>query len=332
MNNSRVAPEKILTEILLHVSLARISIQQGKWLSDPVYVLVVYLLLFMIQQLGILPLLQVGLAAFLLLFGSGLSVMALLFPRPSTLDEVERWALAGALSLAVGGILGFMLARSPWGLKLPPVMVATGLFHVGCALIVWLRQRAVETSSAATDSGDHAGSRSPYRTWSLLGPRLEDLFQMSTVTLVLAVILFSGSWVLGSRLLATPDPGPAMTEFYLLDNSGLAANYPRRVAEGETFAVTYGIHNLEGSTALYEVHALAEDQVVGRSRLLELHSGEIYEARIEVELQGQTNELSKIDFVLYRNQQPYRSLYLWLTVDAAADARDDPRSWRILQP
>jgi uncharacterized membrane protein len=323
MNNSRVAPEKILAEILFHFSIARVYISR-KWLNDAIYVFMAYLLLVLLLHWMVLPFLQIGLAAFLLLFGPGLSLMALLFPRPSILDEVERWALAGGLSLAVGGILGVILARSPWGLNRSSVMVATGLFHLGCCcLLYWLQQRRVRTNRAAGYSLQPSGDAPVQPKRGLRMPTLRQPSKAPVTTVLLALLLLSGGWALRESLVAAPDPNPPMTTFYLLGNSGLAADYPKRVVVGEPFAITYGIQNREGQIASYEVRAWVDNRIVGQSGLLELQPGESHEAEIELKLYGQPDEMQKIDFILYRAQYPYtyRFLHLWLAVEAATDER-----------
>jgi uncharacterized membrane protein len=309
VNNSRVEKQDLLPDVQASLPRPRVRVFIG--LPSTPGVLLVMCLLLLVAWLWIpFSFLQIGLAVPLVLFGPGLSLLAVLFPQPNALDTVERLALGGALSLTIGGITGVVLAWSTWGLKENTLLVAMALFHLGCFLIVYRRRRGIIAEAAFRRP---RSLRSRF-DWLPTTPRDR------MVTLVLAILVISGGWRLVMSLLGPPTTLP-MTAFYLLGEQGMATNY---ITQGQThtpFAVMYGIENLEAEAAQFQVRALVDGREVGRTQPVELEPGEIHDAQVVVRLWKEMTGMVKVDFVLYRAGQPYRTLYLWL--DIAAPAGED---------
>jgi len=119
------------------------------WLNPVAFVLLGYAVLVILVFWINLPLLRAGLGIALMLFGSGYSLVAALFPQSSSLDELMRVALAGGLSLAIGGISGFILASSAWGLEPVSLLVFTILFNLVCyAVVVYRRWRVAKAQDS----------------------------------------------------------------------------------------------------------------------------------------------------------------------------------------
>lgn len=83
-------------------------------------------------------LLRFFLAAGLSFFGVGYMLLAALLPDQSELDAVEKLVISAVLSLAVNGIINFVLSRSYWALTLTSTYLATSSFVIIC----YLRYRA----------------------------------------------------------------------------------------------------------------------------------------------------------------------------------------------
>ncbi len=157
--------------------------------SAPAVVLAGYILLAGLIALNVQSPLRVGLAVILAVFGSGSSTVAALFPRPGSLDFAERAALSACLSLAIGGILGFALARSLWGLRLQPLLIATGAYNLICWGLTWLRRRRLSREERVI----------LLHTGKLFPPRAPGAAN-SLITVVLAVCLAAGIWVFARGL------------------------------------------------------------------------------------------------------------------------------------
>lgn len=287
-----------------------------RWFTPPALVLLGHALLAALIFWADAPVIQAGVAVVVVLFGSGFSLVAVLFPGTAEPDLVERLALAGGLSLAIGGMLGFALALSPWGLTLIPLLVVTALFNLACYAITVYQSRSM------TDApGDEELSGRFYLKHWLAGQSTGSI----ALTVALIAIIGLGAWTL-KQTAVNANGDPPMTEFFLLGSSGLANAYPETVEPGEPVTVHYGIVNRHDRAGVYEIRATVADTVVARSAPMTLQPGETLETELRVEWPlegpGTVPGLHKLDFVLYRGEQAHRSLHLWLEVMAGVSQVD----------
>ena len=66
----------------------------------------------------------------LVLFLPGYALLQLLFPKPSEMDSLERFALDIGLSLALVPLIGLVLNYTPWGIRFVPVTASISAFTV----------------------------------------------------------------------------------------------------------------------------------------------------------------------------------------------------------
>jgi uncharacterized membrane protein len=273
-------------------------------INEPAVVLLGYIALAIAGSFANQTSLQIGLAIMLTFLGSGLSTVAVMFPRLHDLNVIERVALGACLSMTLGGLLGFALARSPWGLRLWPLLITTGLYNIVCYALTWYRRRNL---------------RDDERIIRLDSGRLSTLWHNSSntihriITAVLMISLLSGAWFL-VRSFQFPAIDPPMTEFYLLGKGGQTDTYPSIGHAGETLAITYGITNLENVTASYQVKVSIQGNEVGNSPTVFTRSSETKSSLVEFRVPDSISGLTKVDFVLYRDGKPYRFLYLWIDI------------------
>jgi hypothetical protein len=76
------------------------------------------------------------LAAFL----PGYCLTEALFPRESSMDEIERFAFSVGLSFAVTALVGLFLSFTPFGLTFTTALVTLGFFIIVLALIAYMRK------------------------------------------------------------------------------------------------------------------------------------------------------------------------------------------------
>jgi uncharacterized membrane protein len=273
--------------------------------NEPFIVLLGYIVLAIVISPVKHSSLQVGLAIILGLFGSGSSLVAALFPRPHDLDFTERVALSSCLSMTVGGLLGFALARSPIGLRLWPFLITTGVYNAVCFFITWYRRRNLSEDERMIrfDSGILVV------LWRKNSSKVNRL-----VTAILSVSLLLGVYVF-VRHLRTPAVDPPMTEFYLLGQGGQTETYPRTCRAGGTLAITYGIVNRENKAASYQVKVYIASEEVGKSQSIELDASATQTSQIIFQVLDTLSGPTRVDYVLYRDEIPYRFLHLWLYVN-----------------
>lgn len=79
----------------------------------------------------------------LVLFFSGYSLTAALFPRKDDLDVIERIALGFGLSIAITPLLGLALNYTPFGIRLLPVLITLSGFIIGVSILACIRRIAL---------------------------------------------------------------------------------------------------------------------------------------------------------------------------------------------
>ncbi len=288
---TRTAPSKVRT------------LSQVQWLNEPAFVLLGYVLLAAVTRIapGSLP--QAIVAALLAMFGPGFSLTTLLYPRPDALDGVERLALSALLSMAVGGIAGFILIQTSWGLTLITYAIAVGAFNILCYVGVLYRRRgwaALEMPGVIDWSGFGRWFRN--QSWGSL-----------LIALALVALLAGGA---GALYQASRSPGmdPPMTEFFLLDSNGQIENVPETAAPGATVSLNYGIINREQDAGQYQVLALVGDQLIANSGAVPLEPGQQQVGRLQVAIPAQLSGQVRLDILLFRDGKRYRNLDLWIDV------------------
>lgn len=269
-------------------------------LSAPALVILAYLVLALAAALSQrTTAFQMVLAFGLALLGSGASTVAALFPGDE-LDGVERLALSVSLSLAIGGMLGFLLSRTIWGLTFWPFLFTSLLYNAVCFVVTWLRRHKLE------------GRRMLLDVRRLSAWQKGISISNCIICGVLLVGLGAGVWMLahGPRL---PNAEPPMTEFYLLGKTGLTEAYPETAKPGQTLSVSCGFINRENAAADYQVRALAGGQEVGRSDVISLEADAAHTVQLDFTMPAALG-LTKVEFQLVKDGQPWRLLYLWVDV------------------
>jgi len=77
----------------------------------------------------------------LMLFFPGYTLIAVLFPKKSALDGIERLALSFGLSIAVVPLSGLVLNYTPWGIRLYPILISLTIFPIITSVIAWYRRQ-----------------------------------------------------------------------------------------------------------------------------------------------------------------------------------------------
>jgi uncharacterized membrane protein len=75
------------------------------------------------------------------LFFPGFTLLAALFPRKESLNDIERFALSFGLSIAVVPLIALVLNYTPWGIRLYPILVSLFIFLFVMSFIGWFRNR-----------------------------------------------------------------------------------------------------------------------------------------------------------------------------------------------
>jgi len=232
----------------------------------------------------------------------GYSLVAALYPHRDDLDTTERIALSLGLSTAIVPLIGLLLNYTYWGITLEHTLITEISFILLCSGIAYYRRSRLpaESSFAICINLDIIN-------WNNTGL----LHQFTSLMLVLSITAAVGSL---AYAIVRPGAGERFTEFYILGPDNAAMGYPREIVTGDPFTLTIGIVNHERSDTQYRI----ERSDGGGIELI----GQIWLSHEQTWEQPYTLTLSepgenrKVSFLLYKgdDEEPYRSLHLWITV------------------
>jgi len=243
------------------------------------------------------------------LFFPGYTLMAALYPRKSSIKSIERLALSIGLSLAIVPLLGLLLNYLPWGIRLYPILILLTLFVSGMSVVAWLRGKRFRDDEKVS------------LTISIKRVSITDMWhsqsrgaRMMTVVLMVLLIAATGILVYVARL---PRHIDAYTEFYLLNENGMAQDYPTSLKVGDQANIVVGITNHEAISAEYRVEVVFNGQVIDGYGPVKLESEQNYEQKLALSF-SEAGEHQKLEFLLYKNSsvEEYDTLHLWMSISA----------------
>ena len=220
----------------------------------------------------------------------GYVFQALLFPRKGDVDGIERVALTLGLSIVVLPLLGLFLNYTPWGIH-------TGSIALGLAIVV----ATLALASYAR------------RRWSAGEAFFLDLREAEVRRGVLIFALVTA--VVGGvpSLAVALRPAPNDTEFYVLGSHGRLEDYPRTLAPGETFQLTFGVTNRAPGPQSYTIR-FPFDAKAPHVLVPMLKPGNAWQAPVTLTAPD-GNGRTELDFGLYRTGSSDRYRHLKLFVD-----------------
>ena len=240
----------------------------------------------------------------IVLFFPGYTLVAAVFPRRDTLDNIERVALSFALSIVVVPFIGFILNYTPLGIKLYPVLISITIFILTTSAIAWYRWRRLGEVERFTVS---LNLRLP--TWRGQG----FIDKMLLVILVATVLGAIGTL---SYIVAVPRVVERFTEFYILGLEGKAVGYPNELVVGEKASVIVRIVNREHEAVSYRLEVRVDGASSNEVVPLVLEYEEVWEETISFTPYTIGNN-QKVELLLYKNEEsePYlKPLYLKINV------------------
>jgi len=277
--------------------------------------------------------LRVVFALPVVLFIPGYCLIAALFPKKSDLDGIERVALSFGLSIAVVPLIGLMLNFTPWGIRLDPVVISLVIFTV-TMLVIALFRRAVLTSDERFQVPfDSIMSSIRGEFFPPAGSRLD---RFLSIVLLFAIVAAIGTTI---YVIAVPKEGEKFTEFYILGEKRMAADYPDRLFTGTAYPMYIGIGNHEYRNVTYTVetylaqvdfNVTTNSSTISQMNRLDRFNITIPDNSTEVipySVIASSTGYNRIDFLLFNETVPaasvsgmdrinasYRDLHLWVAV------------------
>jgi uncharacterized membrane protein len=232
----------------------------------------------------------------------GYSLVAALFPRHDDLNWLERLGLSLALSVSVVSITGLVLNYSRWGIKLMSLLaLLTPLILLACVAAYWRRQKLVLAERFALRVRIRV---SRWGKWDGLDILLILILVLSVSAAIMAVICMG----------VLPGLQEAFTEFYVLGPDQKLGGHPRLIAGGESVPLILRVVNHEHAEIQYHIERKTDE---GTEQIASPRLGheERWEQPYTFTLTD-PGENREVTFLLYRedDEEPYRSLHLWITV------------------
>jgi len=249
------------------------------------------------------------LGLFLILFLPGYAILAALFPEHGDLGGVERLALSFGLSIAFTTFIGLLLNFTPYGIRLNPILFSLSGLTFLLVIVAYLRRYF--TVDDARFSVDFRGFFHSFIT-GFSGESKN--VKVLSVVLIFSVLLAVCSAV---YVLMEPKSSESYTEFYILGSGGLMSDYPTNMTSGENGSLFIGIVNHENKKVSYHL-VVTNDGVVQLDELVTLNNKQSLE--IPLNFTAGNPGRGEVNFMLYKlpdNNNVYRSLHLWLNINAS---------------
>jgi uncharacterized membrane protein len=263
----------------------------------------------------------------------GYSLLAAVFPKNDSISLMERVALSVGLSFVIVPLIGLGLNFTPLGIRLDSMMISLTLFIwvmnlVGCyRRVVLLPDERFKlpffeiTGILSKGSVRNGGSRI-------------DQILTGILTLVIIFALLTAVYVI-----VVPREGERFTEFYILGEKQMVADYPEEIISGQNYSIFIGVGNHEFRNTSYTIETWTLqtefDNVTNISSVIAMDPsdrqiltlGHNETKVIPSVLSVNDTKYNQIAFLLFNESVPdpgisgiarinasYRELHLWVTV------------------
>lgn len=254
-----------------------------------------------------------------ILFFPGYVLISFLFPEEEPLDKIERIALSFGLSIAITPLIGLLL-NYIWEISLTPILYSLSLFIFTFSFLALLRR-----GSIPVEERFQIYIKVERPDWENY-----DLIDKALVIATVGLLIASGA--LATHIITTPRTGERFTEFYVLGPEGKADDYQTDLAVNESGHVIVGAVNREHETINYTLgigigysyenmsyagdstdeNFTLEENNTYLSRNIELSHGQKWEEHFNYSVS--TDGDYKLMFFLLRDDELYREVHLWITV------------------
>jgi len=239
------------------------------------------------------------LGTLLVIFVSGYSLIAVIFPHRDDLDNIERVALSFGLSIAITPLIALTLYYTPWGINLDPILISLTGFTLSLCLIAFIRRHRLSNNEKFGLTFGQLFQE---------GPRKNRILKFILILVILLAISLVAFLVMQSI------DNNKFTEFYLLGPDGKASNYPTNLTLEQNATVIVGVVNRESATTSYKLIIRVNDTII---KMQDFTLQDKEEKKITVNFIDNMTGRKKMDFLLFKAPDYnnfYRDLQLWYQV------------------
>lgn len=273
----------------------------------------------------------------LVLFIPGYCLIAALFPKEGDIGLVERIMLSVGVSIAVVPLIVLILNFTPWGIRLDPIVISLTFFTF-VMILTAIYQRALLPFEKRFRIPFSAIAGKVLTETVPPGERGVDRVLSVVLILVMITVIVGTVYVI-----VTPkEGGERFTEFYVLGENKIAADYPDQIITGQDYPIYIGVSNYENRDMAYTIETwllrTEFDNATNTSRIIAMDPNDHLSFTlthnttmiIPYNLSLSKTGYDRVEFLLFNQSVPglevngsdrinlsYRDLHLWITAREA---------------
>jgi uncharacterized membrane protein len=267
----------------------------------------------------------------MILFIPGYTLIAALFPEKGNIDMIERTALSFGLSIAVVPLIGLGLNYTPWGIRLDPIVCSLIIFTIAMLVIAQYRRVLLPVEQRYEIPLNMAIREVKNEFFS---PNTSQIDRILSIILIIAII---GAICTTIYVIVVPKEGEKFSEFFILGEKKMAADYPTILFTGTQYPMFIGIGNHEYRNVTYTIETylvnMLFDEQTNASTIIRMdrqdqvpviltHNETII---LPYNLTSSQTGYNRVEFLLFNETLPsdtvtgfdrinasYRDLHLWV--------------------
>jgi uncharacterized membrane protein len=237
-------------------------------------------------------------------FIPGYALISFLFPSNNELSFSERLLLSFASSVAIVGLVGFILNYTSFGIHLTIIALILFILVISFSLLTFFRRRYTDDSFNPEFTPTLSGIKKVF-------VREEGIDKALSIILII-LIIFAVSMT--TYAVVKPKQPEKFTEFYILGSDGKMSNYPTQLSSGVNGHATIVIVNHEKVPTSYLLVYNYNGTTVSETNIT-LQDGQNISVPMTI-VTGNTGK-KEVELLLYKQpdqQNVYLSLRFWVTV------------------
>jgi len=230
--------------------------------------------------------------------------IGVLFPKRDQINTIERITYSIALSIAETILLGLALNFTSYGIQLTSITVVLAFFTIIGSVCAFFRQQKLPDSERMALSAGFSFEQ--FRKKPLRDKIALNLLGVCMVA-VISLTVYA---------LIKPENNEKFSEFYVLDSSGVANDYPTEITFGQPISLIVGITNQEKATTEYQVGIFEDGTKIDEIGPVTLQDKQNWQDMVTFKPQ-KTGDNQEIEFILYNDgnaESDMQSLHIWLDV------------------
>ena len=234
----------------------------------------------------------------------GYALISFLFPSNNEINMSERLLLSFASSVAIVGLVGFVLNYSSFGIHIAIIALILGVMVLLFSLLTFFRRRYAADSYTPEFTPTFSGIKKVFVKESGIDKALS--------IILIILIIFAVSMT--TYAVVKPKQAENFSEFYILGSDGKMSNYPTNLTSGENGNITVVIVNHEHAPTSYNMVYNYNGTTVSENNFT-LQNGQNISVPLTI-VTGNTGK-KEVELLLYKQQDKqnvYRSLHFWINV------------------